>query len=88
MTRVAASTHPSYRVLLDGVDVSNNCVEADNIEGWVALLLRDGTGKVITAYRNGSTVRAWTRHYGSVEILTPPPPPRPTNPFRGRNIKV
>jgi hypothetical protein len=40
----ASGSHGKVRVYLDGVDVSRNCVTADDRYGWVVLLNRDDNG--------------------------------------------
>ncbi len=53
------------QALLDGVDVSDNCVEADDEQGWVVLLARDKNGHILTGLDGDALVR---QHFGAVVI--------------------
>lgn len=50
---------------LDGVDVSAECVEADDEKGWVELLVRDKEGRIRVGFDGEPLVR---QHFGAVVI--------------------
>ena len=54
------------RAYLDGVDVSAECVRADNTEGWVDLLVKDESGKTRVTLDEEPEIK---RVYGVVEIV-------------------
>jgi hypothetical protein len=67
--RVKASSLEGRKAhaFLDGVDVSAECVEADDEQGWVELLVRNEKGRIRVGFGFGSgpLVR---RHFGAVVI--------------------
>jgi hypothetical protein len=54
------------RVYLDGVDVTNDCQVADDVDGWVVLVVRDGDGRVV---RDGDGHPARVERHGRVDIV-------------------
>lgn len=64
----------SYRAFLDGEDVSRDCYEASEEEGYVMLYSRDNDGKkyivngqLVTERRTGH-VRIQRRDYGQASV--------------------
>lgn len=57
------------RCYLDGVDISNDCFEADDSEGYALCYLHDGGGRLV---RRGNEA-AWERRNGEVRfaLITP-----------------
>jgi hypothetical protein len=53
------------QVFLDGVEVSNECTEADDEQGWVELLVRDKQGHVKAGFDGEALVK---QHFGAVVI--------------------
>lgn len=54
--RHEAATGEHLRVYLDGVDVTNDCTEADDRDGWVRLLARDENGRLTFGFDAPMTV--------------------------------
>ena len=52
-------------VLLNGVDVSMDCAEADDEEGYVMLVEKDATGRLLSDGLGNPVLK---RHEGKVEI--------------------
>lgn len=50
---------------LDGVDVSAECLEADDVQGWVELLVRDKNGRIQVGFDREPLVK---QHFGNVVI--------------------
>jgi hypothetical protein len=53
------------QAFLDGVDVSEDCTEADDEQGWVELLVRDKKGHVRIGFDDEPLVK---QHFGTVVI--------------------
>ncbi len=53
------------QAFLDGVEVSNDCIEADDKQGWVELLVRDKQGRVKAGFDGEPLVK---QHFGTVVI--------------------
>ena len=53
------------QAFLDGVDVSKECITADDEQGWVELLVRDKKGRIKIGYDSEPLVR---QHFGTVVI--------------------
>lgn len=58
-----------YRCLLDGIDVSHDCVEASEEGGYVLLLLRGALGDLI---RSGVGDVVYIRKCGHVQLVPMP----------------
>ena len=65
--KITAETHVcKVRVFLDGVDVTNDSFEADDIAGYADCYLRDDDGKWMIDKDTGKLV--FSRRYGNVLI--------------------
>ena len=53
------------RAFLDNVEVSDLCVQADDVEGWVDLLTRDKEGKIVPTLDGDALIK---RSHGIVKI--------------------
>ncbi len=53
------------QAFLDGVEVSNDCIEADDEQGWVELLVRNKQGRVKAGFDGEPLVK---QHFGNVVI--------------------
>ena len=59
-----------WRAKLDGVDVSNDCVEADDVKGYVMLLVKGEDGRPV--YEHGTQRDPeYKRVSGRVELIAP-----------------
>lgn len=66
MKVVAGSHTPRYCVLLDGVDVAIDCVEADDEQGYVMLVVTDSQGSLVCDEQGNAILK---RREGKVEII-------------------
>ena len=65
--------HPGLervQVTLDGEDVSNQCFEVDDREGWVRVYVLKEDGKKF--YNVTTNSAAWEEKKGEVKIFLPP----------------
>ncbi len=65
--RVEADSNEGYmtQAFLNGVDVSAECVAADDKQGWVELLVRDKNGRIKVGFDGEPLV---SQHFGAVVI--------------------
>ena len=53
------------QAFLDGVEVSEDCTEADDEQGWVELLVRDKKGRIEVGFDDEPLTK---QHFGAVVI--------------------
>lgn len=61
------ATGVTVRVLLDGEDVTRDCVEVEAEAGRAAFLLRDASGRLVVDHRSEQPQRLWRD--GVVRVL-------------------